>query len=81
MQTEEQYIFIHDALLEAITFAQNALSTECLNFILSPNPDQNNEYWLQFESNYKVILIIYCFISNSITVSDFNYCSVILLSR
>ncbi|KAL1129503.1 hypothetical protein AAG570_012448 [Ranatra chinensis] len=55
VQTEEQYIFIHDAILEAITFAQNALSTECLNFILGLNPDQSSEHWKQFEANYKMV--------------------------
>lgn len=54
VQTEEQYIFIHDAIWEAITFAENALSTECLHFILQENPDPQSPHWKQFEANYKV---------------------------
>lgn len=55
VQTEEQYIFIHDAILEAITFAENTLSTECLHYILQQNIDINSDFWLQFESNYKMV--------------------------
>ncbi|XP_014259978.1 tyrosine-protein phosphatase 99A [Cimex lectularius] len=55
VQTEEQYIFIHDAILEAITFAENALSTECLHYILQPNPETDSEHWKQFQANYKMV--------------------------
>ncbi|KAF6216641.1 hypothetical protein GE061_000987 [Apolygus lucorum] len=55
VQTEEQYIFIHDAILEAITFAENALSTECLHFILQDNPDTESPHWKLFEANYKMV--------------------------
>ncbi|KAK9497581.1 hypothetical protein O3M35_004280 [Rhynocoris fuscipes] len=67
VQTEEQYIFIHDAILEAITFAENALSTECLHFILQPNPDTTSPHWKQFENNYKMV--------TSFEAKDYNHIS------
>uniref|UniRef100_A0A1B6DHC8 Uncharacterized protein n=1 Tax=Clastoptera arizonana TaxID=38151 RepID=A0A1B6DHC8_9HEMI len=61
VQTEEQYIFIHDALLEAIICSENSLSSDCLSYLLKsvvdPFPDRTHEHWLKLEAHFKMVTL------------------------
>lgn len=54
VQTEEQYIFIHDALLEAIVCSDNGLSPDCINQLIA-NPNPSNESWGKLETHFKMV--------------------------
>ncbi|XP_075218273.1 protein tyrosine phosphatase 99A isoform X2 [Lycorma delicatula] len=54
VQTEEQYIFIHDALLEAIVCSENNLSPDCIAELIR-NPDPSNVYWDKLVAHFKMV--------------------------
>lgn len=54
VQTEEQYIFIHDALLEAIVCSENNLSPECIAQLIS-NPEPSNQFSDKLENHFKMV--------------------------
>ena len=58
VQTEEQYIFIHDALLEAIESGETNIKREDFPKyvkMLQSGLEDKNQLWKSLESQYKVI--------------------------
>ncbi|CAH0385526.1 unnamed protein product [Bemisia tabaci] len=56
VQTEEQYIFIHDALLEAINCSQTHIGQQTMLEILQNPTDTTTEAWKQLEVHFKMVI-------------------------
>lgn len=69
VQTEEQYIFIHDALVEAIESGETNISREqfprYVQMLQENNTEDKTELWKSLEMQFKVCFYIQLYIRNN----------------